>query len=151
MLRICRVLVTCLAILPVFAVVAACGGNDPLGAPAAGRGGTGAAGESPSAAGNPAGSGAAGAGSGASAALHGYFNVTLNPALEESNSPPSTSFLGKLYDGPTPSAMAWTQKMEAGGCKLFTPNVFFCEPSCTGGAICTADDTCSPYPSARSR
>jgi hypothetical protein len=136
MLRTRRLLVACLAVLPLHVALAACGGDDsPSTQPAAGSGGARAA------AGSPA-PGTAGT----APELYGYFNVTLNPALEETNSPPSTSFVGKLFAGPSPSPMAWVQKMEAGGCKLYTPNVVFCEQPCTGGAVCTADDTCTPYP-----
>jgi hypothetical protein len=147
-----RVLVDCL-VMPLCIALPACG-EEVLGTPAAGSGGTGAAGQAPVAGTSAAGGGAAGAagaagtGSGGGDTLYGYFNITLNPALEETGSPPSTSFVGRLYAGPTPSPMAWTKKMEAGGCTLNTPNVLFCEKPCTGGAVCTADDTCTPYPAA---
>ena len=141
MLRTWRVLVTCLAAIQLLALPA-CGSEHPA-TPEAGSGGagagTGAAGQAPGAAGS---AGAAGS----SDTLYGLFNVTLTPALEETGSPPSTSFLGKLYAAPTPPLKVWTTKMEAGGCKLNTPMVVFCEPRCTGGAVCTADDTCTPFP-----
>lgn len=151
MLRIRCVLVTRLAVVLVGSALAACGGDNLMGTPAGGSGGH--AGQTPGAAGSAAGSIAAGSGAAGMSAsgddkLHGYFNVNLNPALEETGSPANTSFLGKLYDGPTPAPMTFTQQMEAGGCKLYTPNVWFCEKTCTGGAVCTADDVCTPYPTA---
>ncbi|HKU38990.1 MAG TPA: hypothetical protein VJR89_12605, partial [Polyangiales bacterium] len=95
-----------------------------------------------------AGGGAAGTSASGDDKLYGYFNVTLNPALEETNSPPNTTLVGKLYDGPYPPAKSFAQKMEANGCKLYTPEQFFCQPACSN-AVCTADDKCTPYPAAQ--
>jgi hypothetical protein len=78
--------------------------------------------------------------------LYGYFNVVLNPVIEETGVEANTSLLGKLYAGASPMPMAWQQKDEADGCKLYTPMALLCQPSCSGGALCVATNTCMAYP-----
>ncbi|KYF89703.1 hypothetical protein BE17_14615 [Sorangium cellulosum] len=62
----------------------------------------------------------------------------------------STSVIGKLYDGPTPSQVVWQVAAEEGSCKVLTPRVPFCNQPCGGSAVCVEDDTCQDYPSAHS-
>jgi hypothetical protein len=58
-----------------------------------------------------------------------------------------TSVLGKMYDGPVPSNLAFEEIAAVGCCKLFKRLYPFCEPDCGGLAACVKGDTCQPYPS----
>lgn len=118
----------------------------------AGRGGAGAGGSS--AAGSSAGSGGSSAGSGGASAssgskLYGYFNVVMNPAVEDTDTMANTTFLGKLYDGENPTPMAWQKKDEAEGCELDTPNAVLCQPACGSSAVCVSSNNCVPYATAQ--
>jgi hypothetical protein len=117
---------------------AAGSGND-VGRGAAGKGGSG------SSDGTAGTSGTSGAGA-ADSNLYGYFNVVLNPVIEETGAEPNTSLLGKLYAGESPSPMAWQLKEEAEDCKLYTPMALLCQPACSGGALCVSTNMCMPYP-----
>lgn len=79
-------------------------------------------------------------------ALVGTFEIEL-PAVSEDGVP---SIVGKVYDGPTPSTLVWEAGTRDGDCKLFTPRVPYCSTACGGDAACVEDDTCQPYPTARS-
>lgn len=79
--------------------------------------------------------------------LVGAFQVRSLPAAEP-GAAGSTSVIGKIYDGPTPSQLVWELKAEEGGCQLLTPRVPFCNEPCGGSAVCVEDDTCQPYPAA---
>jgi hypothetical protein len=81
--------------------------------------------------------------------LYGYFNLVLNPAVEETDTGGNTTFLGKLYDGPNPAPMAWQKKDEADDCELDTPNAVLCQPACGGGAVCVSTNDCVPYATAQ--
>ncbi len=59
-----------------------------------------------------------------------------------------TSVLGRMYDGPTPSAVVWEELAASGDCRLLVPRVPFCEQSCGSAAACVEDDSCQPYPTA---
>ena len=142
-----------------------CGDDGATGDNAAGSGGDGdagggAAGSTPGGLSGGAGgsSGAAGAdeagaggstGGGNTAPLYGYFDVTLNPALDEAGTAASTGVIGKVYDGAVPVPVTLQQKQEAGSCKLLTPMPVFCSPTCTGGAVCVTENTCMPAPTAK--
>lgn len=139
-----------------------CGGDDDSG------GGDSAAGSGGSAAGSGSGAGGAGAGAGiggssagsggSSAAgsggssggkLYGYFNVVMNPAVEDTDTMANTTVLGKLYDGENPTPMAWQKKDEAEGCELDTPNAVLCQPACGSSAVCVSSNMCVPYATAQ--
>lgn len=80
--------------------------------------------------------------------LAGTFQVLLVPPV--SSTPGYTTVVGKVYDGPSPSQIIWTQAAQGGDCKLSTPRVPFCSTPCGGSAVCVDDDTCQAYPTARS-
>ncbi|MGK3995490.1 hypothetical protein [Sorangium sp. So ce1024] len=86
--------------------------------------------------------------------LIGAFQVRSLPAAasEEGGAEAAgtSSLLGKIYDGPTPSQIVWEEKTVEGGCRLLTPRVPFCNEPCGGSAVCVEDDTCQPYPTAHS-
>jgi hypothetical protein len=60
-----------------------------------------------------------------------------------------TTVLVKVADGVQPEIQALELEDEAGGCRLLTPSSPFCDPRCSGGAVCVQDDLCVPYPNAR--
>lgn len=125
---------------------AAAGSGGPGTGAAAGTGGAAGA----SAGTNAAGSGGAGAGgSGAdNSSLYGYFNIALNPAVEETSTAANTTLLGKIYDGATPTPMSWLQKDSVDDCKLYTPNPVLCEPGCTSTSACV-NGKCVDYPTSK--
>jgi hypothetical protein len=104
----------------------------------AGKGGAGAGGS----AGASAGAGGAAAGS-SDSKLYGYFNIVMNPAIEDTAA--NTTILGKLYDGQNPTPMTWQKKDAAEDCELDTPNAVLCQPSCGSSAVCVSTNTCMPY------
>jgi len=140
----------------------ACGDDSSPSDPGAGSGGS-AAGSGAGAAGAAGATGASGAAAGASGAagaaagtggssgskLYGYFNIVLNPAVEETATAASTSLLGKVYDGENPTPMAWQKTDEAEGCTLDTPNAVLCQPVCGGSAVCVSANNCVPYATAQ--
>lgn len=81
--------------------------------------------------------------------LIGAFQVRSLPG-DAPETPGSTSVLGKIYDGPTPSQIVWEEAAEEGSCRLLTPRVPFCNEPCGGSAVCVEDDTCQAYPAAHS-
>ena len=86
--------------------------------------------------------------------LVGSFQVKLIAPIPATPSSPevpgSTAVLGKIYDGPTPSAIIWELAMQEGACTLSTPRVPFCSTPCGGSAACVDDDKCQDYPLAHS-
>ncbi|XXX75576.1 hypothetical protein WMF30_48795 [Sorangium sp. So ce134] len=85
--------------------------------------------------------------------LIGAFQVRSLPDTPTGDAPEpsgSTSVVGKIYDGPTPSQIIWEMAAEEGSCRLLTPRVPFCNEPCGGSAVCVEDDTCEPYPAAHS-
>lgn len=77
-------------------------------------------------------------------ALHGDFSVRMKPAISETSTPATTSIIGKLWDGPNPTPVAFMPTMEAEGCTLMVPRVLFCS-SCASGSLCVDDEVCQPY------
>lgn len=120
------------------------GTNDP-----SGSGGSGSSGGS-GGSGSSGGSTGTGEPTGDPTKLIGAFQVRSLPAAEPPGAAGSTSVIGKIYDGPTPSQLVWEVKAEEGGCQLLTPRVPFCNEPCGGSAVCVEDDTCQPYPAAHS-
>lgn len=109
-------------------------------------------GKDPPDTGAPDGSGGSGGSDGATGdptRLVGAFQVRSLPA-EDGADTGSTAVIGKIYDGPTPSAIVWEVQAEEGGCQLLTPRVPFCNEPCGGSAVCVEDNTCQPYPTAHS-
>jgi hypothetical protein len=85
--------------------------------------------------------------------LVGSFVVRAKPPIPGMggpDTPGSTAVLGKVYDGPNPAAIIWVKGTQEGDCQLLTPKVPFCNTPCGGSAVCVADDTCEPYPTAHS-
>jgi hypothetical protein len=85
-------------------------------------------------------------------ALVGGFTVSLVEPVALSGTLPATpgytAILGKFYDAPLPEAIVWETASSAEGCRLLTPRIPFCDPSCTS-AVCVEDNTCQPNPSPR--
>jgi hypothetical protein len=82
--------------------------------------------------------------------LVGAFQVLLTPAAAATAITPEvfaqTSVFGRVQDGPTPELVRWTEVSTAGGCRLLTPSVPFCEAPCGGSAACVDEEVCQPYP-----
>jgi hypothetical protein len=92
---------------------------------------------------------------GASSALRGAFGTFSIELIEEvpateqtAATPATTSIIGRVYESAPPSMTQWLLEAEAGECRLLKPRAPFCDPACTGGAVCEEDDTCTPSPSA---
>lgn len=100
-----------------------------------------------SAGGGAAGSASGGAPSGAADAVVGSFIVQLFGATDTATG--YTTFLGKVYDGVTPSAVLWDTLSSAEGCVLLKPRVPFCTTACDNGSVCAADEQCVVNPSAQ--
>jgi hypothetical protein len=79
--------------------------------------------------------------------LEGTFLVGFKPAA--SGSTAYTSFLGVVFDGPSPPNPVLKVDSEANGCQLLVPPSLFCSPSCGAAGICTAENVCTPYPTAQ--
>jgi hypothetical protein len=82
----------------------------------------------------------------------GTFGIELIeevPATAETDAtPPTTSIVGRVYDAAAPSKLQWLLQAEEGECQLLKPRAPFCDPACTGGAVCEDDDTCTSVPKA---
>jgi hypothetical protein len=80
----------------------------------------------------------------------GAFTIDLTPAVaasaNTSASEAYTAISGKVSTGPTPQAVVWEQRDQQGDCVLRVPRIPFCDPACTGGAVCVEDNTCADYP-----
>lgn len=74
----------------------------------------------------------------------GSFVVNVTPG-----NPGSTTLVGKVYDGPTPSTILWETALSDAACALATPRVPYCNTPCGGSAACVDDDHCADYPTAR--
>ncbi|MBI4807221.1 MAG: hypothetical protein HY795_18560 [Desulfovibrio sp.] len=92
--------------------------------------------------------GPADAGLGDPGSLVGAFNLEL--VAPSGEIPGSTTLVGRVSDGPTPSQIVWEPLRSEADCVLEIPRVPFCDPGCGGGAACVENDQCSSYPSARS-
>jgi hypothetical protein len=89
------------------------------------------------------------AASGDPSQLAGTFQVRLVPP-EDDAGVGYTSVVGKVFDGPTPALLVWSQAATDGPCALWKPTVPFCSQACGGNAVCVADEKCRAYPTARS-
>ena len=119
-----------------------------------GSGGTGDSTSSASntgAGGNTTGGGGGG-GNGGVTAVVGTFEVELVPEQEETENAAAreafTSVLGRVYDYPVPNQIDWELEDEQAGCRLLVPRIPFCDPACSGGAVCSEADECTPFPEA---
>jgi hypothetical protein len=132
----------------------ACSDDGSPSGPGTGSGGSAArSGAGGGRSGSGAGSGGSTAASGGSGSsnsrLYGYFNLVLNPPVAETDTAGNTTVLGKLYDGPNPTPMAWQKKDEADDCELDTPNAVLCQPACGSSAVCVSTNDCVPYATAQ--
>jgi hypothetical protein len=99
------------------------------------------------------GSGGAAAGSGGAAGadpertLVGAFRVEMIP--EKAGIAAHTSVQGSLYDAPQLPFVQFVLDSEEGDCRLMVPQVPFCDPRCVRPEVCTADDVCTPSPTAQ--
>lgn len=75
---------------------------------------------------------------------YGSFQVTLKEPTSSTQG--YTSVLGKLFDGPSPSPLAWTEASASGGCRLLKPDAPFCDPACGSSAQCVENGKCQAYP-----
>lgn len=80
--------------------------------------------------------------------LVGTFLLTMTPT--SSVAAATSTLVGKVSDGPTPSQLIWTVAAQDGDCKLVTPRAPFCATSCGGSAVCVADNVCQSYPTGQS-
>ncbi len=76
----------------------------------------------------------------------GGFEIRLEAATP--TGPAHTAVQGGVYDGPFVSRTQWRKTGEAGGCALFLPQAFFCDPPC-GAGVCLEGGVCQPEPSLR--
>jgi hypothetical protein len=150
-----------LAGLSIASIVACSSSDDGTDDPTAGTGATsgapGAGTNSGSAGASTAGTSGGGSGNGTAGTgaspgdegeLLGSFKVEVT-ADESGPTMGTTSVLGKVTSGATPSAVVWEEAGAEGACRLEKPRVPFCTPSC-GADVCVEDDVCRPYPTAQS-
>jgi hypothetical protein len=130
--------------------LAACSGAEvePEGGAGTSSGGTAnESGSSSSGAGKGGSSSSGGSSSGSgttgSNELIGSFQVQV-VADDEDPTTGSTSVIGKVNDGPTPSTVVWDLVTEEGACRLEKPRSPFCDGGC-GAGVCVEDDVCQPY------
>jgi hypothetical protein len=77
----------------------------------------------------------------------GAFNVILTAA--SANQPAATSVSGAVFDGPSPSNIAWDLSKTSGDCNLHKARAPFCDPGCIGGDVCVDGGRCMPLPVAQ--
>lgn len=80
--------------------------------------------------------------------LAGGVDVRLASADDAAGKPAFTSVLGKFFDGPPVPALPLTLELEQDGCQLLAVAHPLCDPRCRD-AVCTADDVCTPHPTAQ--
>jgi len=80
--------------------------------------------------------------------LLGTFKIEVT-ADESGPTTGTTSVLGKISDGETPSIVAWVEAAHEGACRLEKPRAPFCSPAC-GAVVCVEDNVCKAYPTALS-
>jgi hypothetical protein len=130
------------------ALLAACSGSadEDTSNPSAGgsSGAAGSDGTSGSSAGNSGSPGSGGSSMTGSKELVGSFQVQI-VADENDATEGSTSVIGRVNDGPSPSTVIWTTSKQEGDCRVEVPSVPFCDPGC-GSDVCVADGKCQAYP-----
>lgn len=105
-----------------------------------------------SACGTPSGADAgtdAGVDAGSGSADAGQVIGTLQILHTVSQFGDSSSFFGKLYDGPTPATTIFSVDQTDGDCRVETPRVPFCATPCGGSAACVEDNVCQAYPTSK--
>jgi hypothetical protein len=139
--------------LSVVALLAACSGTSDEAGPEDGNGGSAGSSGSTNVSGtnNSGGSngsagsnGSSGSPSGGPQEVVGSFQVQV-VADDEDPTSGGTSVIGKVSDGPSPSAVIWTVTTEDGDCHVAVPSVPFCSEGCPS-EVCVADDVCQAYP-----
>jgi hypothetical protein len=78
----------------------------------------------------------------------GSFKITLKAPT--SSNIGYTEVLGGVYAWAYPEDTVWTLAESQGGCDLLTPSVPFCDPACTGGAVCVEGGECVASPAKKS-
>ena len=137
------------------AVLTACSSDEssPDPAPATGgsggnSGGTpGATGGTPAATGGAGNAPTGGMGSGNAPSTDevvGNFRITLKDPTASRDG--FTEVIGFVYERPYPQELVWEETQSAGDCALFEPSVPFCDPACTGGAVCVESGDCVTPP-----
>ena len=91
-------------------------------------------------------SGSAGASSNPDAVVGSFITSLVGATASDAA---YTTVAGKVYDGVTPSTVAWDVSSSSGGCQLLKPRAPFCDPACGNGAVCVDDDQCASYPTAQ--
>jgi hypothetical protein len=133
--------------LSLIAALAACSGEgsevDPGSNGGNGNAGGGAGKGGASSSGGSASGSNSSSGNSGSNELIGSFQIQV---VEDDMDPTvgSTSVIGKVSDGPSPSQVIWTVAQEEGDCRLEKPSVPFCDGGC-GADVCVAEGVCQPY------
>src|SRR5688572_13444548 len=70
------------------------------------------------------------------AILAGSFQVRLDALSAAMGAAGHTSVIGKVYDGPQPPLMKWSEVLRDGDCRLLKPHIPFCAMPCTNGTVC---------------
>lgn len=73
----------------------------------------------------------------------GAFQVSLREPTDFSGA--ATSVEGQVFDGPSPSALAWKETGQSGGCTLLEPNAPFCSTPCGSEGLCVENNKCQAY------
>jgi hypothetical protein len=97
--------------------------------------------------GGTSGNGTGGTSGATTGSLVGTFLAELVPPLSGANA--FTKFIGVVFDGPVPPSMPLKLDSEKNGCQLMVPQALFCSPSCGAAGVCTAENVCTPYPTAQ--
>jgi hypothetical protein len=76
--------------------------------------------------------------------LHGGITIELH-APEDTETDGYSTAVARFFDAATPPVLQLELAQEQAECQLLKPSAPFCSEPCAP-AICTADDTCTPYP-----
>jgi hypothetical protein len=71
----------------------------------------------------------------------GTFTVKLVPT-SATGTPAQTNVSGQVREGPLGQGTIWTVIGSEGGCKLVTPTIPFCDPTCASDETCSQGATC---------
>lgn len=86
--------------------------------------------------------------------LVGSFVLTLVPPVYDDegalDTAGTTSIVGRVNDGPTPSLVGYDLADSVADCALYLPVIPHCDQLCGGSAACVAEDVCQAYPKAKS-
>lgn len=79
--------------------------------------------------------------------LVGTFVVDMQSEREDARA--FGVLIGRVYDGPVPSAAPFEVAVETDGCQLLVPAHPFCDPPCGGSGACTSENVCVRYPASQ--